>query len=100
MIGGVSASAPSEESGIRVMHVQHTQGPLDGSLYATVTKNKNQKEVTTTKQSTRTSVLPNGGTVTGLHNGPLNHSADSGISSTSGQLDTAQQMTDIHPMLV
>ncbi|ELU01243.1 hypothetical protein CAPTEDRAFT_123623 [Capitella teleta] len=43
------------------------QGPLDGSLYATVSKVRSERV--------------NGG----LHNGPLTQSADSGISSTSGE---------------
>jgi hypothetical protein len=47
---------------VRVLHLQQTPGPLDGSVYATVNKVK----------------------VNGLHNGPLTQSADSGISSTSG----------------
>lgn len=60
------------ESRVRVMHVQHTQGPVDGSIYATVSKSRSES---LTKQT-------NGSL---LHNGPLTHSADSGISSTSGE---------------
>jgi len=71
------------ESRVRVMHVQHTQGPLDGSLYATV--NKAPRESTPKHTSTPSQSVPNGG-ATVLHNGPLNQSADSGISSTGSLL--------------
>ena len=50
------------------MHIQHTEGPIDGSLYATVCK-KNPP-------------IRNG-PVDSVQNGPLVNSMDSGISSTT-----------------
>ncbi len=95
----------SGESRVRVMHVKHMQGPVDGSLYATVVP-KTRADTPQHKHSSSTvshqhhtystsssrqqyssppggSTLPNGNVNTsGLYNGPLTQSADSGISST------------------
>ena len=65
----IEASEATSGSRVRVLHLQQTPGPLDGSIYATIDK--------TRQESSRV----NGG----LHNGPLTQSADSGISSTSGE---------------
>ena len=46
-------SVESGQSHVRVMHVQHTQGPVDGSLYATVNKKQQDQSgggVLTTQQ--------------------------------------------------
>ena len=60
----------------RVMPVQHVDGPVDGNLYAKVTK-------TSTSSSASNTRLANGGP--GFQpNGPLNMSHDSGISSSAG----------------
>ena len=57
------------------MPVQHVDGPVDGNLYAKVTK--------TSASSTSNTRLANGGP--GFQpNGPLNMSHDSGISSSAG----------------
>ena len=44
-------SVDSGQSHVRVMHVQHTQGPLDGSLYATVNKKSSQPDTQASSSS-------------------------------------------------
>ncbi|CAH1789423.1 unnamed protein product [Owenia fusiformis] len=69
----------SQDSGSKVdgrIEVNHTQGPVDGSLYATVTKKPPHRE----KDSS--TVIQNGNT--SLLNGPLTVSVDSGIASSPG----------------
>ncbi|ESO86283.1 hypothetical protein LOTGIDRAFT_167325 [Lottia gigantea] len=64
---------------LRVSHqpVDHSKGPVDGSLYATVNK---QKETTSTSSSR---LLSNGPTSHVVNGNSINSSMDSGISSTS-----------------
>ncbi len=67
-------STVGSEHRARVMPVQHVDGPVDGNLYAQVSK---------TTRTTSGSRLANGGP--GFQpNGPLNMSHDSGISSSAG----------------
>lgn len=79
---------PSDTSRVRVMHVKHTEGPVDGSLYATVTKGAESASSSTRQESQSRQSSSSAGVANGpgsLHNGPLTHSADSGISSTQSQ---------------
>ncbi|XP_071112259.1 tensin-3-like isoform X3 [Haliotis cracherodii] len=64
---------PEGISKVRVSKVEHEQGPIDGSLYATVNKKRIEN------QSTSSSVLHNGP----MQNGSLTSSLDSGISTSS-----------------
>ena len=65
-------------SKVHVQTIEHSQGPVDGSLYATVNKRKLDSHVTPPSSS----VFQNG--PTHLQNGSITSSLDSGISSTSG----------------
>ena len=84
----LSDNTPAQ-SRVRVMHVKHAEGPLDGSLYAQVTKHtshqqqqqQHQHRHVTSSSSHRTQQqqVPVQVQVSSRHH--LDYSADSGISS-------------------
>lgn len=89
--GGSSVISPVTTPTQRPLPLGHTQGPVDGSLYATVAKSANQSK----KSPTITFNLPNGDAMS--EDGPHTISIDSGISgSTLSATHHGQQHSQIH----
>ncbi|XP_021356075.1 uncharacterized protein LOC110452090 isoform X15 [Mizuhopecten yessoensis] len=95
-----SVTSSSREGATRSIREQHSQGPVDGSLYATVTKRKHEHVETTSG-----SLFQNGTTSHDQQNGSHTSSVDSGISAsssgiagnTSSNMNTTSTSVNITP---
>ncbi|XP_060075755.1 uncharacterized protein LOC132555421 [Ylistrum balloti] len=94
-----SVTSSSREGATHTIRDQHSQGPVDGSLYATVTKRKHEHVETTS------STLFQNGTSHDQQNGSHTSSVDSGISAsssgiagnTSSNMNTTSTSVNITP---
>ncbi|OWF49223.1 Tensin-1 [Mizuhopecten yessoensis] len=88
-----SVTSSSREGATRSIREQHSQGPVDGSLYATVTKRKHEHVETTSG-----SLFQNGTTSHDQQNGSHTSSVDSGIAgNTSSNMNTTSTSVNITP---